>query len=93
MKEAKNMDNQENRGHIAAKMPRLKKRNLSEFKITLRNAGGVLAGGEISCVWNGDARKFGDVNELMKFIEEWCEAVRYPQAQRKLRDWPTANKS
>ena len=80
-------ENQENRGRTAAKMTQVKKRHLSEFKITLRSAGGTLVGGEAVCIWNGDARKFGDVNELMKFIEERCDAVWYPQSQRKLRGW------
>jgi len=81
------MDDRKNGGRAAARMTRVRKKNLSEFAITLRNVGGVSAGGEVTCVWDGVTRKFCDANELMRFIEEACDAVWYPQSQRKLRGW------
>ena len=81
------MDNRENKGRAAAKMTQVKKRNLSEFAIKLQSVDGVCIGGEITCMWDGATRKFCDVNELMRFVEERCDAVWYPQAQRKLRGW------
>ncbi|MCL2814510.1 MAG: hypothetical protein FWD23_07910 [Oscillospiraceae bacterium] len=81
------MDDKKSPGRAAAKKTRVQKRNLSEFTIKLRGAGKVFAGGEICCAWNGTAKKFCDVNELMRFIEEQCDAVWYPQPQRKLRGW------
>ena len=86
------MDDQKTGGRAAARKTRVQKRNLSEFTIKLQSDGGALAGGWVSCAWDGGAaRKFRDVNELMRFIEEQCDAVWYPQAQRKLRGWDGAN--
>ena len=80
-------DNRENKGRAAARKTPVKKRKLSEFTIKLQSVGGVCTGGEISCMWDDTTRKFCDVNELMRFIEERCDAVWYPQPQRKLRSW------
>ncbi|MCL1792821.1 MAG: hypothetical protein FWG34_03030 [Oscillospiraceae bacterium] len=81
------MDGKKNIGRAAAKKTRTQKRNLSEFEIKLKNAGGTLAGGRVTCVWDGATWEFSDVNELMRFIEEQCDLVWYPQSQRKLRGW------
>ena len=81
------MDDTKNPGRAAAKKTRVQKRNLSEFTIKLQSAGKVLTGGEVCCSWDGVTKKFRDVNELMKFIEQQCDAVWYPQPQRKLRGW------
>ena len=82
------MDENQTKGRAAARKTRVQKRNLSEFAIKLHCVGGVLDGGEVSCLWDGVARKFCDVNELMRFIEQRCDFVWYPQPQRKLRGWP-----
>jgi hypothetical protein len=78
---------QANRKPVAVKKTQVKKRGLSEFTVKIKSDGGVITGGEVSCVWINKTRKFNDVNELIKFIEEQCDIVWYPQAQRKLRDW------
>lgn len=81
------MDEKQKSGSAAARKTQVKKRNLSEFAIKLQSAGGVFAGGEIRCVWNGVTRKFCDANELLRFIEQQCDDLWYPQPQRKLRGW------
>jgi len=85
-----NQDNRENAGpRILGKKTRVQKRGLSQFTIKIQSAGGVFTGGEISCVWTDKTQKFNDIGELIRFIEEQCDNVWYPQAQRKLRDWDT----
>ena len=81
------MDNRESKGRAAARKTQVKKRKLSEFTIKLKSVDGVCTGGEVSCMWDDTTREFCDVNELMRFIEEQCDAVWYPQPQRKLRSW------
>ena len=66
------------------RMTQVKKRGLSEFSVKM---GKNQPGGEVTCVWSGETRKFNDINELFAFIEKQCDAVWYPQSQRKLRDW------
>jgi len=73
--------------HASVRMTQVRKKGLSEFEITLRSEGGVLSGGRVTCVWDGATREFCDVNELMRFVEGRCDAVWYPQSQRKLRGW------
>ena len=73
---------------VKRRITQVKKTGLSEFSVKLNEHG---AGGEISCVWTDNTRKFNDINELFKFIEEQCDAVWYPQSQRKLRNWELDN--
>ena len=61
----------------------VKKRGLSEFLIKIKSD----SGGEISCAWTDKTQKFSDMAEVIKFIEEQCDEVWYPQSQRKLRGW------
>ena len=67
---------------ITPRMTQVKKTGLSEFLVKMKGTGG-----EITCVWSGKTQKFGDLNGLLKFIDQQCDAVWYPQSQRKLRDW------
>ena len=72
---------------FAAKKTWIKKRGLSEFTVRIQSSGGEVTGGEVSCVWTDKTEKFSDINEVLAFIEEQCDAVWYPQSQRKLRGW------
>ena len=73
---------------VKRRVTQVKKSGLSEFSVRLdKNT----ACGEISCVWTDKTQKFSDINELFRFIEEQCDAVWYPQPQRKLRGWDEDN--
>lgn len=66
---------------------KVKRSGLSEFLIKVRSRGGEFAGGEVTSVHSNETQNFSDVNDIIRIIERHCDAVNYPQAQRKLRGW------
>jgi len=67
---------------------KVKRRELADYLVKIHTEGGVFKGGELTCVWSKQTRGFTDINDMLKLIEKQCNAVSYPQPQRKMNNWP-----
>jgi len=68
---------------------KFKKSGLSDFLVKIKSDGGVMTGGELISISTKESYEFEDINDMLRLIEKQCNAVAYPQSQRKLRDWET----
>jgi len=62
---------------------KVKRRELADYLVKLRGDGS----GEVTFVFAKESHKFGDINDMLRLIEGHCNAVSYPQSQRKMRNW------
>ena len=79
----------ETAAHTTKKMQiKVKRRELADYLIKIHSSGGVITGGELTSVWSKQTYEFKDINDMLKLIEKQCNAVSYPQPQRKMNNWP-----
>ena len=62
---------------------KVKRRGLADFLVKLRGDGS----GELTCVFAKEDHEFNDINDMLRLIEGQCNAMSYPQPQRKMRNW------
>jgi hypothetical protein len=67
---------------------KVKRRELADYLIKIHNSDGVITGGELTSVWSKETYEFKDINDMLRLIEKQCNAVSYPQPQRKMNNWP-----
>lgn len=66
---------------------KVKRSVLSEFIIKIKSGGDVVLNGEVISAYSNETQKFNDINDMLRIIERQCNAVSYPQSQRKLSEW------
>ena len=62
---------------------KVKRRELADFLVKLRGDGS----GELTFVFAKESHDFNDINDMLRLIEGQCNAMSYPQPQRKMRNW------
>ena len=66
---------------------KVKRNVLSDFLIKIKSDGGVITDGEITSVFFNETHKFKDINDMLRILEQRCDAISYPQRQRKPVGW------
>ena len=62
---------------------KVKRRGLADFLVKLKSDGS----GGLTCVFANESHEFNDINDMLRLIESQCNAMSYPQPQRKMRNW------